>query len=372
MHTVPLNDLKRQYVHVGEEVATAVNRVLTSGWYLQGRELEGFEAEFAAFVGRRHCVGVANGTDALELTLRAVGVGPSDEVIMVANAGMYAAVACLQIGATPVYVDIDPVSMTMSPEAVAAARSSRVRCVVVTHLYGYLADVDSIRDALDMPGVPVIEDCAQAHGARLQGRPAGSFSTAATFSFYPTKNLGACGDAGAIVADDVEVVGRLRQLRQYGWGAKYHAELPYGRNSRLDEIQAAILRVKLPHVDRWNQERRRIYEAYRAACRGTGLALNHPHDERFVAHLCVARCRNRDIARDLLTQAGIQTDIHYPLLDFQQPALAVVPHRVSSSRESIRVVAEILTLPCHADMTVEEVDRVCDAIRRIPSQVNAG
>jgi len=365
MKQLPLNDLGRHHASLREEVIAAATRVLDSAWYVHGGEVRGFEAEFASFVGRRHCIGVANGTDAIELALRALDVRPGDEVVTVANAGMYTTAACAQIGARPVYVDVDPETMTIDPAAVGAALSPAVRCVVVTHLYGYVADVEAVRRAIGNTGIPIVEDCAQAHGGRLRNRPAGSFGDLAAFSFYPTKNLGACGDAGAIVADDDNLVAKLVKLRQYGWGMKYHADLAHGRNSRLDEIQAAILRVKLPHVQRWNASRRRIYAAYQQAAAGTGLRLTHPDEERFVAHLCVARSRDREAVRSRLRAAGIDTDIHYPVLDFHQAAVAALPHRISSSRHTETVVREILTLPCHPDMNAEEVGRVCDTIRTI-------
>jgi dTDP-4-amino-4,6-dideoxygalactose transaminase len=367
MTLLTLNDLRRQNRTLHREIAAATTRVLDSGWYVHGPELRAFEEEFAAFVSRRHCVGVGNGTDALELALRALDVGPGDEVLTVANAGMYATAACVQIGARPVYVDVEPATLTMSPAAARAAVGPLVRAVVVTHLYGYVADVDAIREAVGPTGPPIVEDCAQAHGGRLRGRPAGSLGDVATFSFYPTKNLGACGDGGAVVTDDGVAAARLTKLRQYGWGERYHAELSHGRNSRLDEIQAAILRVKLPHVDGWNAARRRIHAAYRAATRGTGLHLDHPDDERFVAHLCVARCRDRDAVRNRFREAGVATDVHYPVLDFRQAAVAELPHRVASAAESERAVREILTLPCHPDMTAAEIDRVREAIGAITS-----
>lgn len=368
MKPLPLNDLRPHCALLRQEINEAVNRVLDSGWYVNGEELRGFEEEFAAFVGRRHCVGVANGTDAIELALRAMDIGAGDEVITVANAGMYTTTACMQVGAKPVYVDIDPETMTIAPEAVRDAITPAVRVVVVTHLYGQVADIDAIRRAIGSADVRIVEDCAQAHGARLGWRRAGSLGDIATFSFYPTKNLGACGDAGAVVLDDSGLAAKLMQMRQYGWKEKYHSECANGRNSRLDEIQAAILRVKLPRVDAWNSARRQIYAAYFQASVGTGLRFSHTADERFVAHLCVARSSRRQATRELFRSAGIATEIHYPVLDFDQRATQSMPHRIASKQHSEEAVREILSLPCHPAMSSDDVDRICGVIHSIPAK----
>jgi len=226
---IPVNDLKRHHDPIAGVLADAVDRVLRSGWYIQGREVAAFEEEFAAYCGARHCIGVANGTDALELALRAIGA--KGEVATVANAGMYSTTAILNAGARPIYIDVDPDTMNMNPAALRPEASA----VIVTHLYGRLAPIDQFQC-----GIPIIEDCAQAHGIRLGDGRVGCFS------FYPTKNLGALGDGGAVVTSDYALAARVRALAQYGWTAKYVSSVPGGRNSRLDEMQAAILRAKLP------------------------------------------------------------------------------------------------------------------------------
>ena len=359
---IGLNELLRQYKSLESDVNAASTKVLQSGWYIHGTEVKNFESEFAGYVGRKYCIGVANGTDAIELALRAVGVQSGDEVITVSNAGMYTTTGCVQIGAKPVYVDTDPETLLMSATSVQDAMSSRVKAVVVTHLYGYVADVDRIRSAIGDLSIPIVEDCAQAHGAILRNQQAGSFGDVSTFSFYPTKNLGAYGDGGAVLTDNPTILDRLRKLGQYGWDTKYHATLPFGRNSRLDELQASILRVKLPHLDKWNSERRRIYAMYKEAAVDSNLIFTHTADERFVAHLCVVRCTDRDHARQHFHDNLIGTDVHYPLLDFQQPVMKTLPHRVASSRNSEKLMEEIFSIPCHPNMTSQEIDSVIKTI----------
>jgi dTDP-4-amino-4,6-dideoxygalactose transaminase len=363
--TIPLNDPGRQYRLLAGEIDAAVRDVFCSGWYILGRQHDGFEQEFAAYCGTLHAIAVANGTDALEITLRGLGCGPGDEVITAANAGGYATTACLLVGATPVYVDVHPCTLTISPDSVARVSSERTKAVVVTHLYGMLADVEGVRAAVAPHGIGVIEDCAQAHGAMRHGRRAGTFGDAAAFSFYPTKNLGAMGDGGAIVTNSTELAERFRLLRQYGWTERYRATVPHGRNSRMDELQAAILRKKLPHLDQWNQRRRAIVARYREAAAGTQLRLVHEPGPDYVAHLCVARHPDREEARRHLESRSIATAIHYPVLDHQQPAMADVPWRAVALPETESAQREILTLPCFAEMTEDEVGHVCHAIRSL-------
>ena len=269
--TVPLNDLERHNRPLLEELEAAVRAALGSGWYILGPRVWEFEAAFAAYCGAGECIGVGNGTDALELALRALGAGPGDVVAAAANAGGYGTAAILATGAEPLYVDVDPATMLMDARALRAAVTPRTRAVLVTHLYGHMADMPALLEAA--AGVPVIEDCAQAHGARLEGRHAGTWGAAGCFSFYPTKNLGALGDGGAVVTSGGELAARLRALRQYGWTAKYTAAVPGGRNSRLDELQAAVLLAKLPRLDAWNRRRGEIAAAYGAMLAGLDLEL---------------------------------------------------------------------------------------------------
>ena len=297
-----------------------VKRVFDSHWYILGKEVAGFEREFAEYCGVANCVGVASGTDALELGLRALDVKAGENVIVAANAGFYASTAVLLIGAIPHYVDIDPVTLTLSVERLQEALKSNPKAIIVTHLYGQLAKVEEIVEAAAKSGIPVIEDCAQAHGAKSNGKRAGGFGTIGSFSFYPTKNLGALGDRGAIVTDDDYLAAKTRQLRQYGRKAKYHVELPGGRNSRLDETQAAILREKLPFLDTWNAERREIAGRYNAAFSDLPIVCPCSLGEDYVAHLYVMRVKTRDAFRKFVEGFGVATDVHYPVPDHLQSA----------------------------------------------------
>lgn len=363
---IPLNDTRRQYLELRPEIDAAVARVLDSGWYVHGNEHASFEREFAAAVGTAHCVAVGNGSDALEIGLLGLGCGPGAEVITVANAGFYSATAVLKLGATPVFVDVDPETLLVDPAMVSAVFTDRTRAVVVTHLYGQLARVEDVVVAAAARGVPVLEDCAQAIGAERGGRRAGSFGALGTFSFYPTKNLGALGDGGALVTDDGDLAERLRRLRQYGWSDKYVCSVPGGRNSRLDEIQAAILRVKLPHVETWNVRRRQIVQRYRAALAGSSrLRLVSTGNRDDVGHLCVGLADDRDGVRSFLADADIPTAIHYPIADHQQPLLHGT--LTAAARLPVTEAAQlrILTLPCYAEMTDDEVERVSDALAQL-------
>ena len=358
---VPMNDLARQTAAIRGEIDRAVAEVVAGGWYVLGPNVVAFEAEFARFCGARHGIGVANGTDALELALRALGCGPGSEVVTVANAGMYATAAILAVGATPAFADIDPVTMTMAPQALAERIGPGTAAVVVAHLYGCLADMDGIMAVARARGIPVIEDCAQAHGAERGGRRAGSFGAVGCFSFYPTKNLGALGDGGALVTSDDELAEALRSLRQYGWRKKYEAERPYGRNSRLDELQAAVLRVKLPRVDAWNERRREIVGRYRDAAVGSAVTVPDAGADH-ATHLCVVRSPERDALRAFLTARGIATDVHFPIPDHRQRALAGIVPADLSLPHTEAAAGEILSLPCFPEMTEDEVERVCEAL----------
>lgn len=333
--------------------------VVAGGWYILGPAVRSFEAEFAGYCGVGHAIGVGNGTDALEIALRGLEVGPGDRVATVANAGGYATTAILATGAEPLYVDVEPGTMVMDARALAAA-VPRPRAVVVTHLYGRMADMPAILAAAG--GAPVIEDCAQAHGARLGGRHAGSWGSVGCFSFYPTKNLGALGDGGAVTTNDTELARRMRALRQYGWAAKYRAEFP-GRNSRLDEIQAAVLRVKLPYLDRWNERRLGIAALYRNLLAGLPLEPPSADGPEYVAHLYVIRTPAREALREKLAGTGIGTDVHYPVPDHRQEAARGKPWAEVCLPVTERCAAEVLTLPCFPELSEEEVRRVAEAVR---------
>jgi dTDP-4-amino-4,6-dideoxygalactose transaminase len=359
---IPVQDLKRQYQPLAAPLKAAAARVLDSGWYVLGQEVKAFESEFAQAVGVRECVSVANGTEALELALRVLGVGPCDDVCTVANAGMYSTTAILNVGAKPVYVDVRADTLTMDARDLAARITSRTKAIIVTHLYGCLAHMDELLAAARARGMRVIEDCAQAHGAKRNGRIAGAWADAACFSFYPTKNLGALGDGGAVVTNDPAHAEKLRHLRQYGWTSRYHSSVPGGRNSRLDELQAAFLRVKLPLLENWNQRRREIAARYNAAFARTGLILPRLDHESHAMHLYVVRHPKRDLLREALTQAGVGSDIHYPVADYDQVSVREQLEAHEPLVETKKACGEILTLPCFPELTDDEVAQVIDTV----------
>jgi dTDP-3-amino-2,3,6-trideoxy-4-keto-D-glucose/dTDP-3-amino-3,4,6-trideoxy-alpha-D-glucose/dTDP-2,6-dideoxy-D-kanosamine transaminase len=336
----------------------AAARVLASRWYVLGREVSAFEDDFARFCGTRHCVAVGNGTDALELALRATGVERGDRVAVVANAGYYASTALAAIGAEPLFVDVDE-TLTMSRASLEASIQG-VDAVVVTHLYGRLAAIEPIVALANEHGIAVIEDCAQAHGAARNGRRAGSFATAGCFSFYRTKNLGALGDGGAVVTSNDEVSERLRALRQYGWSAKYRVEHPGGRNTRLDELQAAFLCVKLPRLAAWNAARVSIARRYQHGLAGLGITLPDFSDDEHVAHLFVIRVQHREALRACLGKAGIGTDVHYPVPDHRQPVHMLDDLELPMTEAACR---EVVSLPCYPGLSLTHVDRVVDFVR---------
>jgi dTDP-4-amino-4,6-dideoxygalactose transaminase len=338
----------------------AAERVMSSGRYVLADEVHAFEQAFATYCGTSDCVGVANGTDAVELALRAAGVRRGHRVATVANAGYYTCAALAAIGAEPVFVDVDE-TLTMAPPSLEAALPD-LDAIVVTHLYGRLAAIESIAALAAGRGTPVIEDCAQAHGAARNGKRAGSFGVAGCFSFYPTKCLGALGDGGAIVTSDRDFASRLRTLRQYGWRGKYQVDVPGGRNSRLDELQAAFLRVKLPGLPAANAARVAIARRYCEGLLHTRLALPAWSGSEYVGHLFVIRAHDRDALRARLTAERIGTAIHYPIADHHQAI------RKSLQRPDLPMTEaacrEVLTLPCYPGLAEASVDRVIDAVRR--------
>lgn len=342
-------------------LASACSRVIDSRQFIFGNEVLQFEKEFSDYCGVSTCVTVANGSDALLLALRAVGVNTGDKVHLVANAGFYGSAAVREIGAIPVYLDVDEDSQNLSPVEVGNTINKNPKAIIVTHLYGHLANIEEIVKIAQNKSVPVIEDCAQGHGAMRDGKYAGCFGTAACFSFYPTKNLGAFGDAGAVITNNPEIALKLQKLRQYGWGSKYHIEIPGGRNSRLDEMQAVVLREKLPYLDRWNEERRKIARQYNEAFSGLSVRCPPSLSEDYVAHLYVLRVKHRSKFRKFFTNKGIATDVHYPIPDHLQPA-----YQCEQIAGSLPVTEEacnsVVTLPCFPGMTDAEISRVIEAV----------
>jgi aminotransferase EvaB len=357
-----INDLNRHISSIAPAIEQAVSRVISSGWYVLGPEVRAFEEEFADYCGTSHCVSLANGTDALELALRSLEIGNGKTVLTVANAGMYGTVAIMATGATPVYVDILPDTFLMDvTDMQRILDRQQVDAVIVPHLFGLLADITEIVRLAHTRGIPVIEDCAQAHGAMFQGRKAGVFGDIGCFSFYPTKNLGALGDGGAIITSRPNLAEKVRQLRQYGWAGKYHAEIAGGRNSRLDEIQAAVLRVMLPMLDQWNERRRKIAARYTEKIANPAIITPSIHGNEYVAHLYVIRSSRRDSLKQHLDEARIPCDIHYPVPDYAQASCRHLFEGVDKSATS-RACAEVLTLPCFPEMSDEETDSVIERI----------
>jgi aminotransferase EvaB len=360
---IALNDLRRLHEPHWAELREAIDEVLASGRFVLGEQCRRFEERFAAACGTRHAVGVANGTDALEIALRAAGVGAGDRVVTVANAGGYASVAIAACGAMPVYVDVDCETMNMDVRALPAALALHPRAVVLTHLYGRLAPAAQAARLCGDADVALIEDCAQAFGARTDERPAGAFGTFGCFSFYPTKNLGALGDGGAIVTSDDGLAGRVRRLRQYGWDSKYRVAEEGGRNSRLDELQAAVLARRLPHVAAENARRREIASRYASNIANPAIVVPKRAAEADALHLFVVRSPFRDALAAHLARHGVDSDVHYPIPDHRQPAFA---RRFAGTPLPVteRLANEVLTLPCYPAMTDEEILHViaaCDS-----------
>jgi dTDP-3-amino-2,3,6-trideoxy-4-keto-D-glucose/dTDP-3-amino-3,4,6-trideoxy-alpha-D-glucose/dTDP-2,6-dideoxy-D-kanosamine transaminase len=365
---VPLNDLGRGYREQQAEIDSAIQSVLRSGWYVMGPEHDRFEQDFASLTGTRSALGVASGTDALTLILVALAARSGAArrcVLTAANAGGYTAVAAASAGLEVRFVDVDPFTHCLDPVALTAElneRADSVVAVVVTHLYGRVADVDRLLEICRATGVPLVEDCAQAAGAAHPDGPAGSIGIAGAFSFYPTKNLGALGDGGAVVSSDEELIEDVRRLRQYGWSKKYYRLLPRGINSRLDEVQAAVLNVRLPRLDAWNMRRRAIIDAYVSASpEGVGVlpAVGPSH----VGHLAVVVTPERARLQRHLTGQGIGHDVHYPVPDHLQPAVAERNERQPQHLPvTERLAQQVLTLPCFPQLRDAEVERVCDAL----------
>jgi dTDP-4-amino-4,6-dideoxygalactose transaminase len=361
-YIIPLVDLQAAYSRLQPEIDAAVGRVMAGGWYILGPEVEAFETEFAAYLGVDHAVGVASGTDAVLLALRACSVGPGDEVITVSHTAVATVAAIELCGAAPRLVDIDLASFTMAPAALAAAVTPRTRAVIPVHLYGQPADMDAILAIAREHNLIVIEDCAQAHGARYRGRMVGTMGDAAAFSFYPTKNLGATGDGGAVATNRPDVAERLRLLRQYGWRERYVSDVA-GYNSRLDELQAAILRVRLRYLDEENMARRRLAANYTVALAGSGVATppERPGDCD-VYHLYVIRAELRDALKTYLQGRGIMTAIHYPIPVHLQPAYHRLGYGPGSLPATEEAAQTILSLPMFPDLPDEWASAVAAAV----------
>jgi dTDP-4-amino-4,6-dideoxygalactose transaminase len=360
---VPFVDLALMHGPIHTEVVAAFAGIVERGDFVGGRAVEEFEAAWARSCDRAHAVGVANGTDALELALRALGIGPRDEVIVPANTFIATAEAVVAAGAGIRFVDVDPDTLLVTAEAVAAAIGPRTAAVIPVHLYGQMVDMDAVGAVARRAGIAVVEDAAQAHRATWRGRRAGSFGDVACFSFYPGKNLGAFGDAGAVVTDDAAVAGRIRSMGNHGRSAtSKHLHELVGMNSRLDTVQAAALLAKLPHLDGWNALRRQADARYRvrlADVDGVEPVAVAPGAES-VHHLEVVRVARRDAVATGLRERGVQTGVHYPVPCHRQPPLFQADLHLPVCEAA---AAEILSLPMYPHLTDEQVDRVVDALR---------
>lgn len=366
---VPLNDLRRSWL-AGPEAQEVLCRVAAGGTYSLGHQVEAFEKEFADYLGVSGVVGVASGTDALEIALRTVGCTRGDTIVSVANAGGYTSIAAAQIGASVRYCDVDPDSLLMSAETLSDVLTPDIKAVVVTHLYGNVVDMEPIVEMCSPLDIPIIEDCAQATGATYQGKRVGSIGDIATFSFYPTKNLGCMGDGGAIATSNVHHAALAQRLRQYGWTTRYDIDVPGGKNSRLDELQAALLRIGLPTLDQNNSLRRQIQHAYRASLGDPRYRLlDGASLSKGVGHLSVVLASSQEAQRVLagrLNTAGVQYGVHYPIPDHKQPGLSLAPQ---PSQLPVTDLADkrFLSIPSFPEMTQSEIELVCSALQLEPS-----
>jgi dTDP-4-amino-4,6-dideoxygalactose transaminase len=363
--TIPFNSLAPEVARIRPEIDAAVARVLDRGWFIHGPENEAFEKKLGAFYGMPHALGVASGTDAIQVALLALGIGPGDEVIVPALTAAPTALAVLRTGAQPVFADVDPVTLTLDPARLDECLSSHTRAIIPVHLYGLPADIKAIMAFARQHKLLVLEDCAQSHGATVDGRSAGMLGDITAISFYPTKNLGAYGDGGAIMAADADLALKARQIANLGQTARYEHVYSTGINSRLDEIQAAILQVLLDHLPENNALRRERAEWYDELLAGApGITLPvEPEGRGHVYHLYVIRHPKRDGLREHLKSKGIGSDVHYPKSLTDQKAFADCRAGKGGVPVTERAVDEILSLPMYPHLTQAEVERVCEAVK---------
>jgi dTDP-4-amino-4,6-dideoxygalactose transaminase len=366
---VPFVDFKAHVAALRPEIEAAIARVLDSGWFILGPEGEAFERELAAEIGCRDAVAVANGTEAIQLALEALGVGAGDEVVTSPLTAAFTALAVLRAGARPVFADLDPRTLNVSPDAVKRALSPRTKALLPVHLYGHPAELDPMLEVARSRGIPLVEDACQAHGALYKGRTVGALSGIGALSFYPTKNLGAFGDGGAVLVNDPLLAARIRQLRNGGQSDRYRHEVP-GINSRLDEMQAAILRAKLPRLRDWSERRRKLASIYLKELAGAAVQLpaEEPH-VRAVYHLFVIRHPRRDALAKALKERGVGTLVHYPIPLHLQPAFASLGGRPGDLPIAEKAASEILSLPLYPELTEAQVLHVAGAVRELASTV---
>ena len=363
--TVPFLDLAAAYREIADDIDAAVARVCASGWYIGGQEVVQFEAAFAAYCGTGYCVGVGNGLDALQLALRACDIGPGDEVIVASNGYIATLLAVSNVGARPIPVEPDAATHNLDPAKIAAAITPNTKAILPTHLYGQPADLDAIRSIAQTHGLKLIDDAAQAHGARYKDAPIGSETAVTCWSFYPSKNLGALGDGGAITTDDPQLAARIRRLGNYGSSVRYVNE-ERGVNSRLDPLQAAVLGAKLPHLAEWNGRRRAIAHFYTEALTDTDIVLPFcPSWAEPAWHQYVIRSDKRDRLAEHLKEAGIPTLIHYPIPPHRQTAYADLGLAEGSLPIAERLAKSVLSLPIGPHLGMDQAERVAEAVRGV-------
>ena len=363
---IPTLELKRQHQALKDEIDAAVAQVFDSGWFVLGKNVEAFEQEFAEYCGVKFAVGVGSGVEAIHLGLLACGIGPGDEVITVAHTAVPTALGISFAGATPVFVDIVPETYVMDVGQLASKITDRTKAILPVHLYGLTVDMDPLTELAEERGLKVVEDASQAHGAAYRGKKAGAIGHAGCFSFYPSKNLGACGEGGMVTTNDEAIAEKVRMLRNYGQEDRYHHKYK-GYNSRLDELQAAILRVKLKHLDSWNARRREIAAAYSDALSGGGVITPvEPDGREHVYHLYVVRSPERDALREHLKEREVGTQIHYPIPVHLQEAYEDLGLAKGALPETEHAAAEILSLPIYPELTDSEVQQVIEAVKSFP------
>ena len=366
---VPFLNLKSELDTVSEGISVACQRVIDSGWFILGPELEKFESRFAEYCGVDHCIGVANGLDAIALSLQARGIGAGDEVIVPSHTFIATWLGVTMVGAVPVPVDVNPYTFLLEANEIEAVITNRTKAILPVHLYGQSVDMDSLNLLATKHNLFVLEDAAQAHGALYKGRKCGSLGHAAAFSFYPTKNLGALGDGGAITTNDKSLADRLRRLRNYGSSQKY-VHVDVGVNSRLDEMQAAILTEKLPHLDQWNEKRRKIAQIYSSELGASNIILPKiATDVDHVFHLYVVRLKARDEVIKQLADRGIGTLVHYPIPPHQQAAFRNLQTQHKKLTIAETLASEVLSLPMWPHMHENDVHHVCQSLLEIYSTI---
>ncbi|MFH1582992.1 MAG: DegT/DnrJ/EryC1/StrS family aminotransferase [Candidatus Falkowbacteria bacterium] len=361
-------DLKKQYSEIKNEIDQAIKKVLLKGWFILGKEVEEFEKEFAGYCGAKYCLGVANGLEALQISLLVLGIKKGDEVITTPLTAMATSLAIMNVGAKPVFVDIDSITYNIDASKIEKAVSKKTKAILPVHLYGQMAQMDKIMKIARKYKLAVVEDCAQAAGSAYKGRKAGTFGDLGAFSFYPSKNLGAYGDAGCIITNNKKLAEKVRAFRDYGQDGRYN-HVYLGLNSRLDEIQAAILRVKLKHLDRWNKQRRRLAKLYNKLLAGAEVVWPTEQKSNYhIYHLYVIRTKKRDELLKYLLKHGVQTGVHYPKLIYQQPAYKEAGLPKGNCPVAEKYCQEIISLPIYPELKEKETRYICKKVKEFINQ----